>query len=99
MVDHVRKDAFVGEMVLNMSMSISWEWLPSQSFSSDRVFLFLLILGEGVVSRRRVRWKKLHSICVKFSSPIVVPSSHEKASSPAFSNRVYRNRFQLSLGL
>lgn len=28
-----------------------------------------------------------------------MPSSHEKASSPAFSNRVYRNRFQLSLGL
>lgn len=60
MVDHVRKDAFVGEMVSNMSMSSSWEWLPSQSFSSARVVLLLLILGEGVVSRRRVRWKKLH---------------------------------------
>ncbi len=81
------KNFLLGETILNILMSVSWEHLPTQGISFGPHSFVAVDSGRGS-SFGEMSALEGKLTCVTILWPVVGLFSYEKAPSPAFSNRV-----------
>ena len=84
------------ERVLNMSMSVSWEGLPTQVIFVGSSSFVAVDSGRAIDFRERRVVERI-SVCVTFSWPVVVLLSYEKAPSSALVTECTERNFSFSL--